>query len=66
VEPEPSLTLSIHRAFVVRLHPDFDPADERVSGVVEHVVSSACVEFQSVDALLRFMQRVLNAQRRER
>jgi hypothetical protein len=59
VEPEQSSTLSIHRAFVVRLHADFDPADERVSGLVEHVVSNACVEFQSVEALLRFMQRVL-------
>lgn len=54
-------TLSIYRAFVVRLYPDFNPGHGCVHGQVEHVVSGECDDFQSIDDLLRFVGRVLNA-----
>ena len=60
--PKPqSTTLSVHRAFVVRLHATFDPASDSVSGLVEHVVSGSGGEFRSVDELLRLMRLVLDA-----
>ena len=60
--PQPqSSTLSVHRAFVVRLHATFDPASDSVSGLVEHVVSGSGGEFRSVDELLRLMRLVLDA-----
>ena len=60
--PQPqSSTLSVHRAFVVRLHATFNPASDSVSGLVEHVVSGSGGEFCSVDELLRLMRLVLDA-----
>ena len=60
--PEPQRsTLSVHRAFVVRLHAPFDPAIDSVSGLVEHVVSGSGGEFRSVEELLRLMRLVLDA-----
>ena len=56
-----SSTLSVHRAFVVRLHATFDPTSDSVSGLVEHVVSGAGGEFRSVEELLRLMRLVLDA-----
>ena len=52
-------TLSIHRAFVVRLYADLDPARERIGGQVEHVVSGEGAEFRSIEDLVQFMNRVL-------
>jgi hypothetical protein len=54
-EPGNPCTLSIHRAFVVRLYDDLDLAHARV----EHVVSGEGSEFHSADELLRFMGRPL-------
>jgi hypothetical protein len=59
--PGDSCTLSIHRAFVVRLYDDLDLARDRVCGRVEHVVSGEGAEFHSADELLRFMERLLDA-----
>jgi hypothetical protein len=53
-------TLSIHRSFLVRLYADDVPADERLCGFVEHVVSGVATEFASVDELASFMRRVLS------
>ena len=62
--PEPALRppkLSIHRAFLVRLYPDTRIGLRRIQGQVEHVVSGTSVEFQSVEELLGFMNRMLAA-----
>lgn len=56
-----SSTLSVHRAFVVRLHATFDPTSDSVSGLVEHIVSGSGGEFRSVEELLRLMRLVLDA-----
>jgi hypothetical protein len=56
-------TLSIHRAFVLRLYADPDLANERIHGLVEHVVTGEGGEFRSVGDLLRFIARVLDANR---
>jgi hypothetical protein len=56
-----SAELSVHRAFVVRLHATFDPTSDSVSGLVEHVVSGAGGEFRSVEELLRLMRLALDA-----
>jgi hypothetical protein len=60
LDPQGSFTLSIHRAFVVRLYADLDLAHGRASGQIEHVVTGEGSEFHSVDELLRFMNRVLD------
>jgi hypothetical protein len=56
---EDGCPLSIHRAFVVRLYADHDPARERIGGQVEHVVSGEGAEFRSLEELVQFMSRVL-------
>jgi hypothetical protein len=45
-------TLSIHRAFVVRLYPDVNLDAGEISGRVEHVVSGETKEFRSEGELL--------------
>lgn len=42
-------------AFVVRLGADSDVESRRVEGVVEHVESGRSSQFQSVEALLEFL-----------
>jgi hypothetical protein len=56
-QPQDPCTLSIHRAFVIRL---FGPGDLEVAGQIEHVVSGEAGEFRSVEELLRFIRRVLS------
>ena len=56
-------TLSIHRAFVVRLYADLDRAREQIRGQVEHVVSGEGGEFRSIDELVQFMSQVLEKRR---
>jgi hypothetical protein len=50
-----SNALSVHRTFVVQLH--LRAADGRYSGRVEHVASGRAVQFETLDALLDFMER---------
>jgi hypothetical protein len=64
-EPEGSGTLSVHRSFVVRLYADPRVADDRIRGLVEHVVSGEASEFESTDDLLRFIHHVLAARQPE-
>jgi hypothetical protein len=65
-EMQDGCTLSIHRAFVVRLYADFDPSRKQIRGQVECVVSGEGGEFRSIDELLQFMNRVLEKRRSER
>jgi hypothetical protein len=46
-------------AFVVQLHIDTQIEAGRVTGRVEHLVSRQATSFQSLEALLKFMARVL-------
>ena len=46
-------------AFVVQFGSDTDPAAHRLSGRVEHVVSGRASRFESLEALLDFIARVL-------
>jgi hypothetical protein len=63
--PDAVGTLSIHRAFVVRLYADVEVASGRLQGQVEHLVSGEGSEFRSVEDLLRFIGRVLDAHQPE-
>ncbi|HKE82400.1 MAG TPA: hypothetical protein VKB50_01530 [Vicinamibacterales bacterium] len=62
--PSPDLpgnsTLSIHRAFVVRLYAGIDPASGCIGGQVEHVLSGDGGEFKSIEELLQLMHRALD------
>ncbi|HEU4693425.1 MAG TPA: hypothetical protein VFS23_33910 [Vicinamibacterales bacterium] len=55
-EPPDPCTLSIHRAFVIRV---FGRVDAELAGQVEHVVSGDASQFRSADELLQFIRRVL-------
>jgi hypothetical protein len=46
-------------AFVVQFCPDTDMAAQHLSGRVEHVVSGRASRFESLEALLDFIARVL-------
>jgi hypothetical protein len=54
---QPSLPVS--RAFVVQLHAEADIAKGRFTGKVEHIVSYQATRFDSLEALVTFMARVL-------
>ena len=47
------------QAFVVRFRAGTDPAQERVDGRIEHVVSGRGVRFGSYGEMLAFIRRVL-------
>jgi len=47
------------RAFVVQFHADADVAKGPFKGRVEHLVSMQATHFDSLDALVTFMARVL-------
>ena len=51
--------LSPDRAFVVQLRAETDITRARVVGRVEHVVSAHATQFQSVEELLVFIDRML-------
>ena len=55
-EPRDPCSLSIHRAFVIRV---FGCVDAELAGQVEHVVSGDASEFRSADELLEFIRCVL-------
>jgi hypothetical protein len=55
--------LSVTRAFVVQLRADTVVEQGALAGRVEHVVSGQATDFESLEALLAFMARVLRAVR---
>jgi len=55
----PPSPLSPHRAFVVQLRTETDVAAGYLIGRVEHVVSGQATTFDTLEALLAFIARVL-------
>ena len=55
-------SLSPHRAFVVQFRAETAIAAGRLVGRVEHIVSGQATPFDTLDALLAFMARVLAEQ----
>jgi len=53
--------LPIRRAFVVQLHAETDLAQGLIRGRVEHVVSGQAARFQTLEELLAFLSRTLQA-----
>ena len=53
--------LPAERAFVVQLHVEADVAQQHMVGRVVHVVSGQTVHFDTLDALLTFIDRVLKS-----
>jgi hypothetical protein len=51
-------TLSVHRAFVVRLYA-LERDGEEISGWIEHIVSGNAKEFRSLEELRRFISVLL-------
>lgn len=51
--------LSPQRAFVLQFYPEADVEQGCLVGRVEHVVSAQAIRFDSLDALMRFLGRVL-------
>jgi hypothetical protein len=49
----------IQCVFVVQVHADAAVAQEQVWGRIEHLVSGQATRFQSMEALVRFMEQVL-------
>jgi hypothetical protein len=56
--PQP---LPIQRAFVVQLHAEANVAHGRMMGRVEHVQSGQAARFHTLDELLEFFRRMLQA-----
>ena len=53
--------LPIQRAFVVQLHAEANVEHGRMMGRVEHVQSGQAARFQTLDELLEFFRRMLQA-----
>ena len=53
------------RAFVVQFHAEADLAKGLFTGKVEHIVSYQATRFDSLEALVTFMERVLAAHEAE-
>ena len=53
--------LPIQRAFVVQLHAEANVAHGRLMGRVEHVQSGEAARFHTLDELLEFFRRMLQA-----
>lgn len=51
--------LSVQCAFVVQFRLDADPSQQRCTGRVEHVASGQATWFDTVDALMTFIIRIL-------
>jgi len=58
---EDTRPLPIRRSFVVQLHAETDIAQGYILGRVEHVVSGQAARFQTLDELLAFLSRTLQA-----
>jgi hypothetical protein len=56
---DPPVSLSPHRAFVVQFSTDTHLEAGQIRGCVEQVVSRYATHFQSLEALLAFMDRTL-------
>jgi hypothetical protein len=54
--------LSAHRAFLIKVDTEADPQTERFCGRVEHVVSGAVADFESMATLISFIGRVIGEQ----
>ena len=55
-----------HRgSFVIKFSPDTNPKEGRFVGSVEHVASGKTTRFESADALVSFLNDVLNNVRHE-
>jgi hypothetical protein len=57
--------LPAERAFVVQLHVEANVARQHMVGRVVHVVSGQTAHFDTLDALLTFIDRVLRSIRTE-
>jgi hypothetical protein len=55
--------LSVTRAFVIQFRANTAIEQGHLAGRVEHVVSGQATDFQSLEALLAFIARVLRAER---
>jgi hypothetical protein len=55
--------LSVTRAFVIQFRVHTAVEQGHLAGRVEHVVSGQATDFQSLEALLAFIARVLRAER---
>ena len=55
--------LPAERAFVVQLHVETEVAQGRIIGRVEHVLSGQAAHFDTLEDLLRFIERVLTTLR---
>jgi hypothetical protein len=53
--------LPAERAFVVQLHVETEVARGRILGRVEHVLSGQAAHFDTLEDLLRFIERVLTS-----
>ena len=51
--------LAPDHAFVIQFHADTDVEKRHMTGRIEHVVSGQATHFQSLEALLAFIARVL-------
>ena len=58
-------SLPSDRAFVVQFHAEADIAKGLFTGKVEHIVSYQATYFDSLEALVTFMERVLAAHEAE-
>jgi hypothetical protein len=63
VVPEDARALPTWRAFVVQMHADADVVQGRIVGRAEHVRSGEATRFATLDELLGFMARILQAPR---
>jgi hypothetical protein len=59
-QPEGEYRLPVRRAFVVQFGVETEVEQERFVGCVEHIVSGQAAQFQTLEALLTFMRRVLS------
>jgi hypothetical protein len=58
-DPRPQATLRPEHAFVVQFSPTTQVDAGQVEGRVEHLISRQATRFQSLEALLAFISRVL-------
>jgi hypothetical protein len=57
----PGRPLTAERAFVVQLHVESDVSQRHMVGRVVHVVSGQTAHFETLEALLAFIDRVLRS-----
>jgi hypothetical protein len=57
--PSPQPAYPTQRAFVVQIHAEADMAQGEVRGRVEHIVTGQATRFETVEALVQFIMKVL-------